>query len=110
MVRESVFFKGDHGCPLDDAFIGIFVRFDRDDPRNDGIFCHEPYEKTAAYDIDDGDQYSDAQCRYCNRDILDAFIYRTALPDGIRQCADRAYYVQFALCGAECTSKIKADQ
>ena len=33
-----------------------------------------------------------------------------ALPDGIRQCADRAYYIQSALCGAECTSEIKADE
>ena len=107
---ESLFSSRNYGCTLDDAFIGVFVRVDRDDPRNDGIFCHEPYEKTAAHDLDDGDQYSDAQCRYCNRNLLDAFIYRTALPDGIRQCADRAYYIQSALCGAECTSEIKADE
>ena len=60
MVREPVFFARNYGCTLDDAFIGVFVRVDRDDPRNDGIFCHEPYEKTAAHDLDDGDQYSNA--------------------------------------------------
>lgn len=56
-------------------------------------FAHEPHEEVEKDHSYVSDKHSYAECGYCDRNLVDAVIYRSELHYGIFQRTDSTYYL-----------------